>query len=123
MICAPETSHAIAGVIDEANKCRESGKEKVIIFTYSGHGLMDLAGYDAFMSGKLTEYSMPQEDIEKFTAVLKDLPKAPGNEKPASGKIFSYYLFEKLTTPDELTSIRSFFYYPFSNNTTTITIC
>ncbi|MFH1370733.1 MAG: TrpB-like pyridoxal phosphate-dependent enzyme [Planctomycetota bacterium] len=75
-ICAPETSHAIAAVIDEANEAKEEGKEKVILFNYSGHGLMDLTGYDAFLSGKLTDYELPQQDLEKFTAPLKNLPKA-----------------------------------------------
>jgi len=75
-ICAPETSHAIVAVIDEAIKAKEEGKEKVILFNYSGHGLMDLTGYEAFLSGKLTDYSLSDEDLEKFTADLKDLPKA-----------------------------------------------
>jgi tryptophan synthase beta chain len=75
-ICAPETSHAIAAVIDEATKAKEEGKEKVILFNYSGHGLMDLSGYDAFLTGKLTDYELPQQDLEKFTAPLKNLPKA-----------------------------------------------
>jgi len=75
-ICAPETSHAIAATIDEAVKAREEGKEKVILFSYSGHGLMDLSGYDAFMSGKLTDYELPEDDLKKFTAPLKNFPKA-----------------------------------------------
>lgn len=75
-ICAPETSHAIAATIDEAIKAKEEGKEKVILFNYSGHGLMDLSGYDAFLSGKLTDYELPEEDLKKFTAPLKNLPKA-----------------------------------------------
>jgi tryptophan synthase beta chain len=75
-ICAPETSHAIAAVIDEATKAKEEGKEKVILFNYSGHGLMDLSGYDAFLTGKLTDYELPQQDLDKFTAPLKNLPKA-----------------------------------------------
>ena len=75
-ICAPETSHAIAAVIDEAEKAKQEGKEKVILFNYSGHGLMDLTGYEAFLSGKLTEYSLSDADLEKYTADLKDLPKA-----------------------------------------------
>jgi tryptophan synthase beta chain len=75
-ICAPETSHAVAAVIDEAAKAKEEGKEKVILFNYSGHGLMDLSGYDAFLSGKLTDYELPQQDLDKFTAPLKNLPKA-----------------------------------------------
>jgi tryptophan synthase beta chain len=75
-ICAPETSHAIVAVIDEAVKAREEGKEKVILFNYSGHGLMDLTGYDAFLTGKLTDYELPDKDLQKSTDDLRDLPKA-----------------------------------------------
>jgi len=82
-ICAPETSHAIAAVIDEAIKAKEEGKEKVILFNYSGHGLMDLTGYDAFLSGELIDYSLPDEELEKYTAEIKNLPKA---EMRKSGK-------------------------------------
>ncbi len=75
-ICAPETSHAIATVIQEAKKAKEEGKEKVILFNYSGHGLMDLTGYDAFMSGKLERYELPDTELEKTEACLKEHPKA-----------------------------------------------
>jgi tryptophan synthase beta chain len=75
-ICAPETSHAVAAAIDEAEKAREEGKEKVILFNYSGHGLMDLTGYDAYLSGKLTDYELPDEDLTRFTKDLESLPKA-----------------------------------------------
>ena len=75
-ICAPETSHAIAGAIDEAVKAREEGKEKVILFNYSGHGLMDLVGYNAYLSGKLSDYELPEEELQKFTKELDNLPPA-----------------------------------------------
>jgi tryptophan synthase beta chain len=75
-ICAPETSHAVAAVIDEAVKAREEGKQKVILFNYSGHGLMDLSGYDAFLSGKLKDYELPEEELCKYTEALANLPKA-----------------------------------------------
>ncbi len=75
-ISAPETSHALACAIDEAVKAREEGKEKVILMNYSGHGLMDLMGYDAYLSGRLSDYELPQEELEKFTKVLDKLPKA-----------------------------------------------
>ncbi len=75
-ICAPETSHAIAATIDEAVKAREEGKEKVILFNYSGHGLMDLSGYNAYLSGKLSDYELPEEMLEKYTKELDALPKA-----------------------------------------------
>ncbi len=75
-ICAPETSHAVAAAIDEAIKAREEGKEKVILFNYSGHGLMDLSGYDAYLSGKLSDYELPETDLQKYTRELEKLPKA-----------------------------------------------
>jgi tryptophan synthase beta chain len=74
-ICAPETSHAVACVIDEAKKAREEGKEKVILFNYSGHGLMDLSGYEKFFSGDLNDYSLPEEELQESLQVIKDLPK------------------------------------------------
>ena len=75
-ICAPETSHAIAAVMDEAEKAREEGKEKVILFNYSGHGLMDLLGYDGYLSGKLSDYELPEDVLQKYTKELEKLPKA-----------------------------------------------
>ena len=43
---APETGHAIRAVVDEALAAKETGEEQVILFNYSGHGLLDLAAYD-----------------------------------------------------------------------------
>ncbi|MDE3205573.1 MAG: TrpB-like pyridoxal phosphate-dependent enzyme [Acidobacteriota bacterium] len=54
-IPAPETSHAIRAVIDEALAAKESGEEKVILFCYSGHGLLDLSAYDDYLHGRLIE--------------------------------------------------------------------
>lgn len=75
-IPAPETSQAIAAVIEDAKKAKEEGKEKVILFNYSGHGLMDLSGYDAYLSGKLTDYELPEEELQKYIKDLEKLPKA-----------------------------------------------
>jgi len=74
-ISAPETSHAIAAVIEEAKKAKEEGKEKVILFNWSGHGLMDLTGYDSYFRGKLQDYPLPDEEMAKSLAAIKDLPK------------------------------------------------
>ena len=52
-IPAPETAHAIRAVIDEALTAKESGEDKVILFSYSGHGLLDLAAYDDYLHGRL----------------------------------------------------------------------
>ena len=53
IIVAPETAHAVKAAIDEAVRCREEGRGKVIVFNLSGHGFLDLQGYDDFLKGKL----------------------------------------------------------------------
>ncbi|HMM38250.1 MAG TPA: TrpB-like pyridoxal phosphate-dependent enzyme [Desulfovibrio sp.] len=65
---APETSHAIKAAIDLAKTAKPGS---VIAFLYSGHGLLDLASYDAFLKGELTNFELPQEDID---SALKDCP-------------------------------------------------
>lgn len=54
-IPAPETGHAIRATIDEALACKETGEDKVILFNYSGHGLLDLSTYDDFLNGRLID--------------------------------------------------------------------
>ena len=51
---APESAHTIKCAIDEALKCKETGEEKTILFNLSGHGHFDMASYDMYFSGKLT---------------------------------------------------------------------
>lgn len=53
IIPAPESCHAIKSVIDEAIKAKHEGKKKIILFNLSGHGLLDLNGYDKFLNSKL----------------------------------------------------------------------
>jgi tryptophan synthase beta chain len=53
-IPAPESAHAIHSVVQHALKAREAGTPTVILFNLSGHGVFDLAAYDAFLSGKIT---------------------------------------------------------------------
>jgi tryptophan synthase beta chain len=79
-IVAPETSHAIAATIQEAKKAKEEGKEKVILVNLSGHGMLDLGGYQKFFDGQLADYELPQSEIERAEADLKSLPKAALNK-------------------------------------------
>lgn len=73
-IPAPETTHAIAGAIREAMLAKEEGKEKVIVFNFTGHGLLDLPGYEKYMTGQLSDYEYPGEEIEKNLAAIKGYP-------------------------------------------------
>ncbi|MGC9364334.1 MAG: TrpB-like pyridoxal phosphate-dependent enzyme [Fidelibacterota bacterium] len=71
IICAPETDHAVRVAIDEALKCKEAGESKTILIGLSGHGHVDMAAYDAYLSGKLEDYEYPEE---KIRAALDHLP-------------------------------------------------
>ncbi len=75
IVPAPETNHAIAATIREANKAKEEGKEKVILFNFSGHGLMDLTGYDKYSTGNLVKHELPDEALFKYLKELENYPK------------------------------------------------
>ena len=71
IVPAPESTHAIAMTIREALKAKEEGKERVILFNLSGHGLIDMAAYDKYLSGSLSNYEVSDAEIEKSLAGLK----------------------------------------------------
>ena len=54
-IPAPETGHAVRAAIDEALAAKETGEERVILFNFSGHGLLDLSAYDDYLNGRLLD--------------------------------------------------------------------
>lgn len=72
IIPAPESSHAIAAAIREAKMAKEAGESKVILFNLSGHGLIDMASYDMYLSGDLANYEVTDEMVRENT---KDLEK------------------------------------------------
>jgi len=74
-ISAPETSHAIAATIRQARQAAEEGKKKVIIMNWSGHGLMDLTGYQAFLEGKLVDHAISEDELRRSVSVMNGLPK------------------------------------------------
>ena len=74
-ISAPETAHAVAMVIREAIKAKEEGKEKVILFNWSGHGLVDMTAYEAYLAGKLSDYALPADEIHRALEEIAPLPK------------------------------------------------
>jgi tryptophan synthase beta chain len=65
LILAPESSHAIRAAIDEALAARDAREEKVIVFNLSGHGFFDMAAYDQFLAGELTDVAFePEREAE-----------------------------------------------------------
>jgi tryptophan synthase beta chain len=66
IISAPESAHEIKFVIDEARRCKQTGERKVIAFNHSGHGLLDLSGYESFITGKLEDWEPTEIVVPKL---------------------------------------------------------
>jgi len=73
IVPAPESAHAVRAAIDEALAAREAGEGRVILFNLSGHGLLDLAAYEQFLSGRLEDYAYPEEKVKEALAGLPRL--------------------------------------------------
>lgn len=69
IVPAPETSHAIMAVIEEAKK--DENQNKVILFNFSGHGHFDMTAYDKYLSQEMQDYDLPDQTLEE---AAKDLP-------------------------------------------------
>ncbi len=74
-ISAPECNHAVAMTIREALKAKEEGKEKTILFNWSGHGLVDLGAYESYFQGKLSDHELSQDVIDTALKDIETLPK------------------------------------------------
>jgi len=72
---APESSHAIRVAIDEAEKCRETGEAKTIVFGLTGTGYFDMVAYQKFHDGEMSDYIPTDAELEQSLALL---PKIPG---------------------------------------------
>ncbi len=73
IIPAPEPSHAIKAAIDEALRCKKTGKEETILFLLCGHGYFDMAAYDEYFSGRLQPYEYPTEKVAESMEKLSKL--------------------------------------------------
>ncbi|MBR0197988.1 MAG: TrpB-like pyridoxal phosphate-dependent enzyme [Kiritimatiellae bacterium] len=60
---APESSHAIRAAIDEAKRCKETGREENIVFGLTGTGYFDMTAYQAFNDGKMSDYIPTDEEL------------------------------------------------------------
>jgi tryptophan synthase beta chain len=68
---APEATHGIAQVIREANKAKEEGKEKTILFNLCGHGYLDMSAYQDYYDGKLVDHELTHEELHSGLKVLE----------------------------------------------------
>ncbi|MEM7343040.1 MAG: TrpB-like pyridoxal phosphate-dependent enzyme [Chloroflexota bacterium] len=76
IIPAPEANHGIATAIREANKCKEEGVSKTILFNLCGHGNFDMSAYEDYFAGKLKRHELSQEDVDAAVAKV-NTPETP----------------------------------------------
>jgi tryptophan synthase beta chain len=74
IVPAPEPTHALAAVVDEARRCAESGEEKVILTALCGHGHFDMSAYDSYLAGDLVDFEYPQDKVDEALARLPQVP-------------------------------------------------
>ena len=73
---APEATHAVAGAIREALRCKEEGREETILFNFCGHGHFDMQAYINYHAGKLADYEYPEDEIAMALAGLPPVGSA-----------------------------------------------
>ncbi len=76
IIPAPEAAHGIATAIAEANKCKEEGVSKTILFNLCGHGNFDMKAYEDYFANKIVKHELSSEQIQASLSEL-DTPEIP----------------------------------------------
>jgi tryptophan synthase beta chain len=70
----PEPAHAIRAAMDDALSAREADEECVILFNLCGHGHFDMSAYDAYLQGRLEDFTLSDAVLESS---LRSLPPQP----------------------------------------------
>ncbi len=73
IVPAPEPSHAIKAVVDEALRCKQTGREETILFLLCGHGHFDMQAFDDYLHGKLKPYAYPEKEVQEAMKKLRKL--------------------------------------------------
>ena len=71
---APESSHAILAAIREAERCRETGEAKTILFGLTGTGYFDMVAYDRYNRGEMEDHVPSDEELEAGFATIPCIP-------------------------------------------------
>ena len=72
IVPAPESNHSVKAAIEEALRCKREGTSETILFCLSGHGHFDMASYQKYFAGELSDESYNEDDLN---AALAGLPK------------------------------------------------
>lgn len=73
IVAAPESTHGIAAMMEEAQRCKATGEEKAIMVVVTGHAHFDLAAYDSYLSGEMRDPELTDQQLSGFLAQLPDV--------------------------------------------------
>jgi tryptophan synthase beta chain len=73
---APESAHAIHGAVVEAQAADRKNRPRTILIGVSGHGLFDMAAYQSYLDGTMTDSAAAEQDIVRALALLPEQPVA-----------------------------------------------
>ena len=71
---APESAHAILVAMREAERCRETGEAKTILFGLTGTGYFDMVAYDKYNRGEMEDHVPTDEELEAGFATIPHVP-------------------------------------------------
>lgn len=71
---APESAHAILVAMREAERCRETGEAKTILFGLTGTGYFDMVAFDKFNRGELEDHIPTDDELERGFATIPSIP-------------------------------------------------
>ena len=74
ILSAPESSHAILQAIREAERCRETGEAKTILFGLTGTGYFDMVAYDKYNKGELEDHIPTDEELQVGFDTIPHIP-------------------------------------------------
>jgi tryptophan synthase beta chain len=74
-IPAPETTNALAAVVEVAENAKEEGRAKTIVVNFSGHGLLDLGAYDRYLAGDIKDVAFEDKILDDANALFANYPK------------------------------------------------
>ncbi|MFT5113215.1 MAG: tryptophan synthase beta chain [Parasphingorhabdus sp.] len=72
IVPAPESTHAVKAMMDQAIKCREENVSRSIVFNLSGHGFFDMQAYADYNANLLQDH---EHDSASIATALGKLPK------------------------------------------------
>ena len=70
---APESAHAIRCAIDEALRCKETGRAETIVFGLTGTGYFDMVAYGRYNDGLMGDSIPTDDDLARGFAGLPEI--------------------------------------------------